>query len=192
MKKTEFKKRSLQRIDETLKALESSKLLTKDIVKASVKITSCFKKGHKLLIAGNGGSAADAQHIVGELVGKFYNFKRKALPAIALSTNTSIITSLGNDFSFDITFHRQLEALGEKGDILLAISTSGNSKNVIEVANLAKRKGIYVISLTGISGGKLKDYSNLILKAPSDNTPTIQNCHIVIYHIICELVESQF
>lgn len=192
MKNKKFGSVAAKRFDETLEVLTKSKTLTENISLASQKIIACFKKNHKLLIAGNGGSAADAQHISAELVGKFYSFDRIALPVIALTTNTSIITAIGNDFSFDKTITRQVEALGKKGDILLCISTSGNSKNTIEAAKLAKKMGIYVVSLTGETGGEIKKISDLTVKVPSQNTPIIQNCHTVIYHIICELVESQF
>lgn len=180
------------RIDETIEVLSKVKSLTKDIELASQSIIDCFKSGNKLLVAGNGGSAADAQHIVAEFVGKFYRIDRPALPAIALSTNTSILTAIGNDFSYDMTFQRQVEALGQKGDILYAISTSGNSKNLLEAIKTATSKGMFVISLTGESGGAMAKVSNIAIKVPSINTPAIQNAHITISHAICEIVENSF
>ena len=172
------------RINETIDVLQLVKNQTDLIEHAANLIINAFKSGKKLLICGNGGSAADSQHIAAEMVGKFYRIDRPALPAIALNVNTSIITAIGNDFGYDKTFVRQVEALGQKDDVLFSISTSGNSVNAVEAAILAKQKGMKVISLTGDSGGKLM--------VPSNNTPVIQNAHITISHIICELVENEF
>lgn len=182
----------INRIDETIEALAHVKCLSGDIELAAQSIINCFKSGHKLLIAGNGGSAADAQHIVAEFIGKFYKIDRPALPAIALNTNTSIITALANDFSYDWTFRRQVEGLGQQGDILLAISTSGNSKNLIEAIKVAVSKKMNVISLTGATGGEMALMSDIAIKVPSQNTPIVQNAHITISHIICEIVENNF
>jgi D-sedoheptulose 7-phosphate isomerase len=180
------------RINETIQVLEEVRNNT-DIIKQAAKlIISAFKDGKKLLICGNGGSAADAQHIAAEFVGKFYRIDRPALPAIALNTNTSIITAIGNDFGYDKTFVRQVEALGGEGDVLVSISTSGNSVNAIEATKLARQKGMKTISLTGEGGGALKDISDLTIAVPSKNTPIIQNAHITICHIICEIVEKAF
>lgn len=180
------------RIDETIKVLSEVKLLANVIDQAAQAISVCFKSGNKLLIAGNGGSAADAQHIAAEFVGKFYRIDRPALPAISLNTNTSILTAIANDFDYDMTFKRQVEALGQKGDVLYAISTSGNSKNLIESIKVATSKNMYVISLTGESGGEMAKLSNLAIKVPSTNTPIVQNAHITISHSICEIVENNF
>lgn len=180
------------RLDETIKALCNIKSNYKDIELAAKMLLICFKAGNKLLICGNGGSAADAQHIAAEFVGKFYRIDRPALPAIALNTNTSIITAIGNDFGYDSTFERQVEALGQKGDILLALSTSGNSKNVIQAAKTAHSKKMQIISLTGESGGELATSSHITIRVPSSNTPIIQNAHITILHTICEIVENHF
>lgn len=180
------------RINETLEALEEVKINTEIIEHAANLIINAFKAGNKLLICGNGGSAADAQHIAAEMVGKFYRIDRPALPAIALNVNTSIITAIGNDFGYDKTFVRQVEALGQKDDVLFAISTSGNSVNAVEAVKLAAQKGMKVISLTGEGGGVLKDLSDLTIMVNSKNTPVIQNVHITICHIICELVENEF
>lgn len=180
------------RINETIKVLEQVKAQTGLIEQTSKLIIDAFKAGGKLLICGNGGSAADAQHIAAEMVGKFYRIDRPALPAIALNVNTSIITAIGNDFGYDKTFVRQVEALGQKDDVLLSISTSGNSVNAVEASKLAKEKGMKTIALTGDGGGKLAEISDLTLKVQSKNTPIIQNAHITICHIICELVENEF
>ncbi len=180
------------RIEETLQVLKDAKEQAGLIEQAANIIIDSFKAGRKLLICGNGGSAADSQHIAAEMVGKFYRIDRPALPAIALNTNSSIITAIGNDFGYDKTFVRQVEALGQEGDTLLSISTSGNSENALEASGLAKEKGMKVISLTGDSGGKLREISDITLAVSSKNTPIIQNAHITICHIICELVENEF
>jgi D-sedoheptulose 7-phosphate isomerase len=148
-----------------------------------------YKSGNKLLIAGNGGSAADAQHIAGELVSKFY-FDRPALPAIALTTDTSILTAIGNDYGYEKVFSRQIEANGVKGDVFLEISTSGNSKNIIEGIKTAKNKDILTIGLTGRNGGKMKDLCDYCICVPSDETPRIQEAHILIGHILCSIIEE--
>ena len=153
-------------------------------------IVSSYEKGNKLLIAGNGGSAADAQHIAGELVAKFF-IDRPALSAIALTTNTSIITSIGNDFSHEEIFARQIEAYGCNGDVFLAISTSGNSKNIIKALEKAKEKGIMTIGLTGEDQCLMDSLSDVLIKVPSKKTPIIQESHITIGHLICALVEKK-
>ncbi|WP_457612492.1 D-sedoheptulose 7-phosphate isomerase [Methanocaldococcus sp.] len=149
-----------------------------------------LKNGNKVLICGNGGSAADAQHFAAEIVGRF-KLERKGFPAIALTTDTSILTAIGNDYGFDKIFERQVEALGKKGDILVSISTSGNSENVIRAVNKAKEIGIFTIGLLGKGGGKLKDIVDLALIVPSNDTARIQECHLTIYHVICEEVEKR-
>ena len=180
------------RISETIEALEQVREHAGLIELAADMIINAFKSGNKLLICGNGGSAADSQHIAAEFIGKFYRIDRPALPAIALNTNSSIITAIGNDFGYDRTFVRQVEALGQKNDVLLSISTSGNSSNALEAARFAQQRGMKVISLTGEAGGKLKEVSDITIRIPSENTPIIQNGHITICHIICELVENEF
>ena len=159
------------------------------IVNAAEVIISAFKSGHKLLFCGNGGSAADCQHIAAEFVGRFQK-ERKAWPAIALTTDSSALTALGNDYSFDIVFARQLQALGQKGDVLIAISTSGNSKNVLEAVKQAKVSGIVTIGVTGGSGGQLAGLCDIPIVAASPITARIQESHLVIFHTICELVEN--
>ncbi len=153
-------------------------------------IYNALKNGNKILICGNGGSAADSQHFAAEIVGRF-KLERKGMPAIALTTDTSILTAIGNDYGFDRIFERQVEALGKEGDVLVGISTSGNSENVIKAVNKAREMGIYTIGLLGKSGGKLKDIVDLALIVPSNDTARIQECHLTIYHVICEEVEKR-
>lgn len=154
-------------------------------------IYSAIENGGKVLWCGNGGSAADAQHLACELVSKFY-VDRKALPSIALNTNTSILTAIANDYDFERVFVRQVEALGRKGDVLIGISTSGNSKNVIAAMKKAKEMGIVTIGFTGETGGAMKECSDILLNVPSKDTPRIQEAHITAGHIICYLVEKHF
>ena len=160
-----------------------------NIEKAVRLITDCIRRGGKLLIFGNGGSAADSQHIAAEFVGRF-KLERKAMSAIALTTNTSTLTALSNDYSYDISFKRQVESLGNKGDVSLAISTSGNAKNVIEAVKTSKEKGLKTIALTGKNGGSLAPLCDISIVASSEDTARIQEVHILVGHIIAELVES--
>lgn len=163
-----------------------------DILRAVDILTSTFRNNNKLLLCGNGGSAADCQHIATELVIRLsHHIKRPALPAIALTTDSSNLTAGGNDIGFENIFARSVEGLGNKGDTLLAISTSGNSENVIRAAKKAKEKEIKVIGLLGNSGGKLKDIVDLPIIIPSSNIQRIQEGHITVAHIICELVEEE-
>jgi D-sedoheptulose 7-phosphate isomerase len=159
------------------------------IIHAAELIIGSFKSGHKLFLCGNGGSAADSQHIAAEFVGRFQK-ERKAWPAIALTTDTSALTALGNDYSFDIVFSRQLQALGQKGDVLMAISTSGNSKNVLEAVGQAKAMGLMTIGVTGGKGGQLAKLCDVVITAASAKTARIQESHLVIFHSICEIVEN--
>jgi len=160
------------------------------IIKITQSIIQCLKNGGKIILCGNGGSAADSQHIAAEFIGRF-KLDRNPLPAIALSTNTSVLTCLGNDYSYQIIFSRQLQALAKKEDILIAISTSGRSTNVIEAVKTAKNIGLKSIALTGKDGGELAKIADVSFIAPSDETPRIQESHITVAHIICELVEEQ-
>jgi D-sedoheptulose 7-phosphate isomerase len=153
-------------------------------------IITAYKTGGKVVLFGNGGSAADAQHITSELVGQF-KLKRQAFPAIALTTNTSILTAVANDYGYDAVFSRQIEALVNEKDVVVGISTSGNSPNVAKAIEMAKVKGAKTIGLTGGNGGKLAEVADLVLIVPSDITPRIQEAHITIGHIICELVEKE-
>jgi len=167
-----------------------AKELAEEIVKASQWVIECFKTGGKILLFGNGGSAADAQHIATELVCRFQK-ERKPLPALALSTNSSLVTAQANDLGFETIFARQIEAWAKKGDIAIAISTSGNSPNILEGIKKAKEKGIKTIGFIGKGGGKLKELVDLPLTVPSDDVPRIQEVHITIGHIICHLVEEE-
>lgn len=148
-----------------------------------------YSRGNKILIAGNGGSAADAQHIAGELVSRFY-FDRPALPALALSTDTSILTAIGNDYGYENLFLRQIQANGKSGDIFVAISTSGNSLNIINGLKICKNLGITTVGLTGKTGGRMIGLCDYCIQVPSDETPRIQEAHILIGHIICAVVEK--
>ncbi len=170
---------------------ETLKLNLDSIIKVAEEMIKTFKSDGKILLMGNGGSAADSQHIAAELIGRFQK-ERRSLPAIALTTDSSILTSLGNDYSFDVIFARQIEGLGRRGDVVVAISTSGNSKNVIEGVQKAKAMGIKTISLTGCGGGKLVEICDINLIVPSSKTARIQESHICLYHTICELVENHF
>jgi D-sedoheptulose 7-phosphate isomerase len=152
-------------------------------------ITQAFKAGNKVLFCGNGGSAADAQHLAAEFSGRFY-YDRKALPAEALHCNTSYLTAVGNDYSYDVVYARLLEGIGNTGDVLVGLSTSGNSKNIIKAFEVAKAKNITTIGFTGETGGAMKALSDYLLNVPSTDTPRIQESHILIGHIICQLVEE--
>jgi D-sedoheptulose 7-phosphate isomerase len=151
----------------------------------------CLKKGNKILIFGNGGSAADAQHIAAEIVGR-YKVERKGLPAIALTTDTSVLTSIGNDFGFEHLFDRQVQALANKNDVLIGISTGGTSKNVISALKLGKSNGCKVIGFSGKSGGDFNNICDINLVVSSEDTPRIQEIHILIGHIICHLIDQAF
>ncbi|OGR28032.1 MAG: phosphoheptose isomerase [Desulfuromonadaceae bacterium GWB2_53_15] len=159
------------------------------IAEAAAMLVERFKDGSKLLVMGNGGSAADAQHFAAEIVGRF-KLERAALPAIALSTDTSILTAIGNDYGFDAVFSRQVEALATAGDVVVGISTSGNSPNVLKALQLARERGCRTVGLLGKDGGSIKAACDLALIVPSSDTPRIQEGHITIIHIICDLVEK--
>lgn len=153
-------------------------------------IISSYENGGKVLFCGNGGSAADAQHLAAELSGRFY-FDRPPLYAEALHVNTSYVTAVANDYSYNSIYSRLIDAMGQKNDILIGLSTSGNSPNVIEAFKKASEKGMITIAFTGESGGKLKEISNFLINVPSKDTPRIQESHIMIGHIICELIEKE-
>jgi D-sedoheptulose 7-phosphate isomerase len=154
-------------------------------------ITTAFKNGNKVLFCGNGGSAADAQHLAAEFTGRFYK-DRDALFAEALHVNTSYMTAVANDYSFDVVYSRMLNGIGKTGDVLVAISTSGNSANIVNAVNTAKEKGMYTIGFTGQAGGKMKDICDILINVPSADTPRIQESHILVGHIICQLVEQSY
>lgn len=168
----------------------SDETLISNIEKAAQIIVDCYRNKGKVLFCGNGGSAADAQHLAAELSGRFY-YDRPALEAEALHVNTSYLTAVGNDYSFDQIYSRILSASGKTGDVLVGISTSGNSKNVLEAQKVAKQKGMKIISLTGESGGEMKNSTDCLINVPSKLTPRIQESHILIGHIICQIVEEE-
>jgi D-sedoheptulose 7-phosphate isomerase len=153
-------------------------------------IAEAFKKGNKVLFCGNGGSASDAQHLAAEFSGRFYK-NRKALPAEALHCNTSYLTAVANDYSFDVIYSRLIEGIGVKGDVLIGLSTSGNSKNIVAAFETARQQQIITIGFTGADGGQLKKLSGYLINVPSADTPRIQESHIMLGHIICQLVEEQ-
>jgi len=160
------------------------------IAEAAGVLSAAFRQGRKLLLFGNGGSAADAQHIATEFVGRFIP-DRPPLPAISLVTDTSALTALGNDYGFNFVFSRQVEALGVSGDVVIGISTSGNSPNVIEALDAAKAKGIATIGFTGQNGGKMNGHADILFCVPSAVTPRIQETHLTLAHILCELVDRE-
>jgi D-sedoheptulose 7-phosphate isomerase len=167
--------------------LDCSELVSA-IAKIGEVLVNALEQGNKVLLFGNGGSAADAQHIAAEFVGRFA-FDRPALPALALSVNTSCVTAIGNDYGFDQIFSRQINALAREGDVAIGISTSGNSPNVLSALALSRKKGLHTVALTGWTGGKLNKIVDYCICVPSNDTPRIQECHILIGHIISELVE---
>jgi D-sedoheptulose 7-phosphate isomerase len=171
------------------KLLESEEIVAA-VESAAKVIINAFRNKRKLLLAGNGGSAADAQHLAAEFVNRF-GFDRPGLPAIALTTDTSVLTAVGNDSAFDKVFSRQIEAIGSPGDIFMGISTSGTSHNLVEALNACRKQKIETIGLTGIYGGQMKDLCHICIKIPSGETPRIQEAHILIGHIICNLVEEE-
>jgi D-sedoheptulose 7-phosphate isomerase len=160
--------------------------LIEDVCK---KVVEVYKSGNKTLIAGNGGSAADAQHIAGEFVSKFY-FDRPGLASLALTTDSSILTAIGNDYGYDKLFSRQVQANGVKGDLFIGISTSGNSENILQALRECREKGIITVGLTGADGGKMKELCDYCICTPSQETPRVQETHILIGHIICAVVEE--
>lgn len=182
-----IKKQILDSIEPKKNMLENPKYLN-EIENISNILISAFKNGNKVMICGNGGSAADSQHIVGEFVSKF-RIDRASLPAISLNTNTSIMTSIGNDYEYNFMFERQVEGLGKEGDVLIGISTSGNSKNITRAFIKAKSMGIKTIGFLGRDGGENREYADESIIVPSEDTPRIQESHIMIGHIICDIVE---
>lgn len=163
--------------------------LSPQIAEMVTHMVETFTHGGKLLVMGNGGSAADAQHFVAEIVGRF-KLERRGLPAVALSTDTSILTAIGNDYGFDKIFKRQIEALAAPGDLIVGISTSGNSPNILQALELGRVMGCRTVGLLGKDGGTIKDVCHLALIVPSNDTPRIQEGHITIIHIVCDLLEK--
>lgn len=184
--------RIFQSIEESIavkQALLADTAFMERIDAAALQIIKSLQNGGKVHFCGNGGSAADAQHLAAELSGRFY-FDRPPLNAEALHCNTSYLTAVGNDYGYDYIFSRLLRGTAKRGDVLVGISTSGNSKNIVKAYETAKEMGIVIISLTGETGGVMKDFSDILLNVPSTDTPRIQESHIMIGHIICELVET--
>jgi D-sedoheptulose 7-phosphate isomerase len=186
---------SLQTIKELIKssidvkeALLADESLVAKIYTAVELVTTAFKNGNAVYFAGNGGSAADAQHLAAEFSGRFYK-DRKALPSDALHCNSSYLTAVANDYSYDVIYARLLEGIAKPGDVLIGISTSGNSGNIVKAFEMAKSIGVKTIGFTGSKGGKMKDLGDLLINIPSNTTPRIQESHILVGHIICELVE---
>jgi D-sedoheptulose 7-phosphate isomerase len=180
---------SLSQLINTLTLLQSDDLAKQSLSAAVHACVKAYKEGNKVLTAGNGGSAADAQHLAGELVSRF-NYDRPPLSAIALTTDTSIITAVSNDYGYKDVFARQIQAHGRLGDVFIAISTSGNSSNILEAIQTAKSLGLVVIGLTGRSGGDMKAMCDICFSAPSDSTPRIQECHLFFEHALCACIEE--
>ncbi len=191
MKKEVLRKSIEKSILESTRIIKDSRNFIQEIEESISVISKCLKNNKKVLIFGNGGSAADAQHIVAEFIGRF-QLERKSLPAIALTTNSSILTALANDYSFETIFSRQCEGLVEKGDVVIGISTSGNSKNVKKGIVTSKKMGAITIGLLGTKGGSIGKICDISIIINSSSTPRIQEAHRTIYHIICEEVEKEF
>lgn len=165
--------------------------LSSKIEALATEIIKAFQNGHKVILMGNGGSAADAQHLAAEFVGRFKK-ERPSLPALALTTNSSTLTAIGNDYSYDVVFSRQIDGLAQQGDVVIGISTSGNSKNVYLALALAKQKGCFTVGFLGKDGGTIKTVCDLPLIVAATNTPHIQACHIFMGHCMCELVDKAY
>src|SRR5687767_3697482 len=177
-------------IDTKQQVLQNENLL-QTIQQCVEVMTDAFKKGNKVLFCGNGGSAADAQHLAAELSGRFY-FDRDPLPAEAFHVNTSYLTAVANDYSYDVIYSRLIKGFGTKGDFLVGLSTSGNSPNIVKAFEAAREIGVVTIGFTGETGGKMKPYCDYLINIPSKVTPRIQECHMLLGHIICELVEEKY
>ena len=175
-------------VDTKSKILEDPSLLSA-IAGAADRITSALRNGNRIYFCGNGGSAADAQHLAAELSGRFYT-DRPALPAEALHCNTSYLTAVANDYSFEVVYSRIIQGTGRKGDVLVALSTSGNSPNIVQAMLAARDAGMLTVAMTGSTGGKMRDFADVLVNIPSNDTPRIQECHILVGHIICQLVEE--
>jgi D-sedoheptulose 7-phosphate isomerase len=181
--------RVLQIIDDHLQTIAAVKALVPDIERLAARVSECLANGGKVCWMGNGGSAADSQHIAAELVGRFER-ERRGLAAVALTTDTSILTAVSNDYGYERVFARQVEALCTPADVVVGISTSGNSRNVLEALDVAGTLGAYRVGLAGGDGGKLHEHADLCLVVPSSNTARVQEAHILIGHILCDLVEA--
>ncbi|HRO74596.1 MAG TPA: D-sedoheptulose 7-phosphate isomerase [Crocinitomicaceae bacterium] len=177
-------------IDAKQQLLENEALL-RTIRDCSHIIIDAFRNGKRVYLCGNGGSASDAQHIAAEFTGRFY-LDRKALPAEALHCNSSYMTAVANDYSYDVVYARLVEGIMNEGDILIGLSTSGNSANIVKAIEMAKTKGVITIGFTGQKGGKMRELCNFLIDVPSNDTPRIQECHILVGHIVCQLVEEVY
>lgn len=187
----EYIKDQIKKSYETKQAIYNSDELLEKIKKVSQLCVDIYKNSlNKTILAGNGGSAADAQHIAAELVGR-YGFDRPSLPSLALTTDTSNLTAIGNDYGYERVFSRQLEGMGQSGDIFIGISTSGNSQNIINAFEVAKQKGITTVALVGRDGGEMARMADIAIIVPSNDTPRIQESHILIGHIICDIIEKE-
>ena len=182
-------KQLIQSSIEVKQQLLQDEVLVKQIETVVEVVTNAFKNGNAVYFAGNGGSAADAQHLAAEFSGRFYK-DRKALPSDALHCNSSYLTAVANDYSYDVIYSRLLEGLAKKGDALVGISTSGNSANIVKAFEMAASMGVITVGFTGANGGKMKNMANYLINVPSNTTPRIQESHILVGHIICELVEE--
>jgi D-sedoheptulose 7-phosphate isomerase len=180
--------------DRIQRSIDAKKILLLDsnfqnlVAQVAMRIVQSLRAGGKVFFFGNGGSAADAQHLAAEFVGRYLK-ERSGLPALALTVNSSCVTAIGNDYGFERVFARQIEALGKEGDVAVGISTSGNSSNVVRALEAAKSKSIFTVALTGASGGTIKDVADCTIRIPSEETPRIQECHILTGHVICEIAE---
>jgi D-sedoheptulose 7-phosphate isomerase len=182
-------KQLIQSSIEVKQQLLQDEVLMQQIATVVDVVTDTFKNGNAVYFAGNGGSAADAQHLAAEFSGRFYK-DRKALPSDALHCNSSYLTAVANDYSYDVIYSRLLEGLAKKGDVLVGISTSGNSGNIVKAFEMAASMGVITVGFTGANGGKMKNMTNYLINVPSNTTPRIQESHILVGHIICELVEE--
>jgi D-sedoheptulose 7-phosphate isomerase len=189
MSKSSIVKTSIQNSIKLKSELLNNEQVISDICKAAERIIDCYKNGDKVVFCGNGGSAADAQHLSAELSGRFY-YDRPPLAAEALHTNAPYVTAVGNDYSFEQIYARLLQASGKKGDVLIALSTSGNSQNIIYAIEEANKLSMTTICLTGKGGGKLKGKCDILIEVPSNDTPRIQECHMLVGHILCNIVEQ--
>lgn len=170
--------------------LLADEVLLQTIHAITEQAVNAFQQGRKVLFCGNGGSAADAQHLAAEFSGRFYS-DRNPLPSEALHCNTSYLTAVANDYGYDVVYSRMLKGIGTSGDILVGLSTSGNSKNIIAAFEQARQMGVITVGFTGAAGGKMKELSDFLVNVPSEDTPRIQECHIMVGHIVCQLVEER-
>lgn len=186
----EYMRGEFEKSRRLLEALSSDETLHRQVLEVVAVSVEALRRGNKILFAGNGGSAADAQHWAGELVSRF-NYDRPGLPGIALTTDTSILTAIGNDYGYEHAFARQVQALGTKGDVLYALSTSGNSKNILRGIEAALAAGLKVIGFTGQSGGAMAEHCTICLRMPSSETPKIQEGHEILGHLVCGMIERE-